>query len=111
MPILPLRGGQPFAMFVDGEWWWFVRDEVFELLAELLLAEVCRLREQRDFFRILQVVAPQPDHVAAGNRVSGRADVDHPDLGSSRLSIDHFGEWNGNEMTALHGNHRRGAAG
>ena len=60
--------------------------------------------------RILEVVAAQPDHVAAGDRVSGGVDVDHAHLGPPGLRIEQLAEGDGHEVASLEGDHHRVAS-
>src|SRR5881296_827663 len=52
-------------------------DQILELPAELLHRHVGGGGEARQLVRIVEVVAPQPDHIAARDGVAGRRDV-HP---------------------------------
>src|SRR5262245_8326051 len=56
-----------------------VLDQVLELLPELLEIEPGHGGVLGQLVSVLEVVAPQADHVAARDRVAGRSDVDHPD--------------------------------
>ena len=67
-----------------------MRDEILELSTELVLREARRLGEQRHVLRMLEVIAPQPDHVPPRDRVAGRTDVDQSNLGAAGLGIDHL---------------------
>src|SRR4051812_17911178 len=109
--ILPLRGGEALAVLVDGKWWRFVGHEIFELSAEFLFAQLGGGTQTCHFLRIVKVIAPQTDHVAACDRVARRGDIHHPHFRAARLSVDHLGKRNRYEVAALHGDHRGVAAG
>src|SRR4249919_14904 len=76
-------------------------DEVLELLPEVLKRQARRRRELRELFGILEVVSTQPDHVAPGDRVARRVDVDEAHARPTRLTVDHLAERNRHEMAAL----------
>ena len=68
-------------------------------------------RQLRQLVRILEVVAPQPDHVAARDGVARRADVDQAHARPAGLAVDHLANGNRHEVAALHRDHRGVAAG
>ena len=67
---------------------WLVLDQVLELRPELLGREPAGGGEVRQLVRILEVVAAQADHVAAGDRVARGVDVDHAHPGAARLRVE-----------------------
>jgi len=66
---------------------------------------VCRSRYLGELVRILKVVAPQANHVTAGDRVPRRVHVDQAHARPSRLGIEQLAEGNGDELAPLHGDH------
>jgi hypothetical protein len=69
-----------------------------ELLAKALQRDAGGGGELGQLVRILEVVAPQRDHVAPRDRVARRADVDEPDLRPAGLAIDHVANGIGHEV-------------
>src|SRR5439155_1279843 len=82
-------------------------DQIPELPAELLHRHVGGGGEARQLVRIVEVVAPQPDHIAARDGVAGRRDVHPPRARPASRGIDHRGEGDGDEAPRLQRNHRR----
>src|SRR2546422_3422037 len=66
-------------------------DQIGEVAAELLHRHVRRRGEARQLVRVVEVVTPQADHVAARDSIARRRDV-HPstrDRKSTRLNSSH----------------------
>src|SRR5439155_16081068 len=80
-------------------------DQTLELTAELLHRHVGGRGEARQLVRVVEVVAPQPNHVTARDGVARRRDVHPPRARPARLRIDHRPKRDGNEAPPLQRNH------
>src|SRR2546425_6143176 len=76
-------------------------DQTLELTAELLHRHVGGRGKARQLVRVLEIVAPQPDHVAARDGVARRRDVHPPRARPARYRIDHRREGDGDELPRL----------
>ncbi len=58
----------------------------------------------------VEVVAAYPQHVATGDRVARRVQIDDPHLRTARLGVEHFVERHRHELARLHRDHHAGSA-
>src|SRR5256886_11751421 len=65
-------------------------DQTLELTAELLHRHVGGRGEARQLVRVVEVVAPQPNHVTARDGVARRRDVHPPRARPTRGRVGHF---------------------
>ena len=52
------------------EWWRFSFYEVFKLLSKVVKRHVRGRRKSRELMGVFEVIAPQTEHVTAGNRIA-----------------------------------------
>ena len=102
---------EPFHSGVEVERRRLVCDEVLELAGGTPAATARGRGELRELVRVVEVVAPQADHVAAGDaRSASSAMSTMRTLRAAGLRIEHLRERDRHEVAALHRDHHAVAA-
>src|SRR5881394_794980 len=105
-----LTGSGRLRLRRDEQRWGLRLHQVGKLAAKLLETDARGRGEAGQLVWILEIIAPQSQHVTPRDRVARRANVHEPDLRTARGRIEELLERDRYEMAGLERDHHAGAA-